>query len=78
MRFGGAMLLSSMFWLVQTQADVLIGGRLLGAHALGLYTEALFLTQIVTAKFVPPINDVTFSAYARMQHDRATAARAFE
>lgn len=77
-RFGGAMLLSSVFWLFQTQADVLIGGRLVSAHALGLYTEALFLTQIVTAKFVPPINDVTFSAYARMQHDRATTARAFE
>lgn len=78
MRFGGAMLLSSFFWLFQTQADVLIGGRTLGAHDLGLYTEALFLTQIVTAKFVPPLNDVAFSAYARLQHDRATTARAFE
>ncbi|MFA5968159.1 MAG: lipopolysaccharide biosynthesis protein [Sphingomonas sp.] len=77
-RFGGAMLLSSLFWLIQTQADVVIGGRMMNAHMLGLYTEALFLTQIVTAKFVPPINDVAFSAYARMQSDRETTARAFE
>lgn len=78
MKFGGAMLLSSLFWLIQTQADVVIGGRLMRAHSLGLYTEALFLTQIVTAKFVPPLNDVAFSAYARMQDDRSGAARAFE
>lgn len=77
-RFGGAMLLSSFFWLFQTQADVLIGGRTLHAHDLGLYTEALFLTQIVTSKFVPPLNDVAFSAYARLQSDRVTTARAFE
>lgn len=77
-RFGGAMLLSSLFWLLQTQADVVIGGRVMRAHDLGLYTEALFLTQIVTSKFVPPINDVAFSAYARMQADRETTARAFE
>jgi O-antigen/teichoic acid export membrane protein len=76
--FGGAMLLSSLLWLVQTQSDVIIGGRSLDAHNLGLYAEALFLAQIVTAKFVPPLNDVAFSAYARMQADRETTGRAFE
>lgn len=77
-RFGGAMLASSCLWLIQTQADVLIGGRSIDAHHLGLYAEALFLTQIVTSKFVPPLNDVAFSAYSRLQHDRAAATRAFE
>ena len=77
-RFGSAMLLSSLLWLIQTQADVVIGGRALDPHHLGLYTEALFLTQIVTAKFIPPLNDVAFSAYARLQDDRATTGRAFE
>jgi O-antigen/teichoic acid export membrane protein len=77
-RYGGAMLASSCFWLFQTQADVLIGGRSVDAHHLGLYAESLFLAQIVTTKFVPPLNDVAFSAYSRLQHDRAAAARAFE
>jgi len=77
-RYGGAMLASSCFWLLQTQADVLIGGRSIDAHHLGLYAEALFLAQIVTTKFVPPLNDVAFSAYSRLQHDREAAARAFE
>jgi O-antigen/teichoic acid export membrane protein len=44
----------------------------LSAHDLGLYTTALFLTQILAAKFVPPVNDVTFAAYSRMQ-DRPDA-----
>ncbi len=76
--FGGAMLLSDLFWLVQTQADVAIGGRVLDPHRLGVYTTALFLAQIVTSKFIPPLNEVAFTAYARLQHDKASAARAFE
>lgn len=76
--FGGAMTLSQLLWLVQTQSDVAIGGRVLGAHDLGLYTTALFLAQIVTAKFIPPLNDVAYSAYARLQGDRAAVTRGFE
>jgi O-antigen/teichoic acid export membrane protein len=76
--FGGAMLLSDLFWLVQTQADVAIGGRALDTHRLGVYTTALFLAQIVTSKFIPPLNEVAFTAYAKLQHDRTSAARAFE
>ena len=76
--FGGAMLLSDLLWLVQTQADVAIGGRALDTHRLGVYTTALFLAQIVTSKFIPPLNEVAFTAYAKLQHDRASAARAFE
>ena len=44
-------------------------------HRLGLYTTALFLTQILAAKFVPPLNEVAFAAYSRIQdaagHDPA-------
>jgi O-antigen/teichoic acid export membrane protein len=76
--FGGAMLLSDLLWLVQTQADVAIGGRALDPHRLGVYTTALFLAQIVTSKFIPPLNEVAFTAYAKLQHDQASAARAFE
>src|SRR3546814_2995446 len=38
---------------------------------------ALFLTQIFVSKFVPPLNEVAFSAYARIQHDDAAVASAF-
>ena len=52
---------------MQSQADVFIGGRALDPHRLGIYTTALFLTQILAAKFVPPLNEVAFAAYSRIQ-----------
>jgi O-antigen/teichoic acid export membrane protein len=44
---------------------------------LGIYTTSLFLTQIFVSKFVPPLNEVAFSAYARMQADPDAIGRAF-
>jgi len=76
--FGGAMLASDLLWLVQTQADVFIGGRALSPHLLGVYTTSLFLAQIVTSKFIPPLNEVAFTAYARLQNDPLSAGQAFE
>jgi O-antigen/teichoic acid export membrane protein len=76
-RYGGLMAAGQFFWFLQSQADVFIAGRFLDAHWLGLYTTSLFLTQILVAKFVPPINDVAFSAYARIHNDRASVAAPF-
>ncbi len=67
LRYGTAMIAVQACWFVQSQADIFIGGRLLDAHHLGLYTTALFLTQILAAKFVPPLNEVAFAAYSRIQ-----------
>ncbi len=72
-RYGGAMTLVQCFWFVQSQSDVVIGGRMLDPHMLGVYTTALFLTQILAAKFVPPLNEVAFAAYSRMQETRREA-----
>ncbi|MEG3089071.1 lipopolysaccharide biosynthesis protein [Sphingomonas sp. PB4P5] len=76
-RYGGVMAASQLFWFAQSQADVFIAGRHFSAYDLGIYTTALFLTQIFVSKFVPPLNEVAFSAYARMQHDAAAMGRAF-
>ena len=76
-RYGGLMATSQLFWFLQSQADVFIAGRVLDPHMLGIYTTSLFLTQIFVSKFVPPLNDVAFSAYARIQHDRLAVANAF-
>ena len=75
--FGGMVALTGLLWFVQTQADVIIGGRLLDPHALGLYTTALFLAQIFVNKVVPPLNEVAFSAYARVQDDPVAFAAGF-
>jgi O-antigen/teichoic acid export membrane protein len=75
--FGGAMVAVQFLWFAQAQADVFIAGRVLPAHELGLYTTALFLTQILAAKFVPPLNEVAFAAYAKIQDERETLQWAF-
>ncbi|HMP46177.1 MAG TPA: lipopolysaccharide biosynthesis protein [Sphingopyxis sp.] len=69
--FGSAVLFSQFFWLIQSQSDIFIAGARFEPHALGLYAEALFLAQIFMAKFVPPLNEVAFPAYARIKHDMA-------
>jgi len=76
-RFGGAIMLTQLFWFVQSQADVFLAGRRLSAHDLGIYTTSLFLAQILSAKFVPPVNEVAFAAYSRLQHDHAALSQAF-
>ncbi|MCP5751439.1 oligosaccharide flippase family protein, partial [Klebsiella pneumoniae] len=73
-RYGGVVAGASLLGFAQSQADILIAGRWFDAHAVGVYTTALFLTQIFTNKVVPPINEVAFSAYARMRNDRAAVA----
>ncbi|MBM3929104.1 MAG: lipopolysaccharide biosynthesis protein, partial [Sphingomonadales bacterium] len=76
-RYGGLMAAGQLFWFVQSQADVFVAGRVLPAHALGIYTTSLFLAQIFVSKFVPPLNEVAFSAYARIQDDGASMGSAF-
>ena len=75
--YGASLLGGQLFWIVQSQADIFIGGRMLDPHELGLYAEALFLTQIFVSKFIPPLNDVAFPAYARMQKDPGRIAWSF-
>ena len=75
--FGGAMLTSHLLWNIQTQADVLIAGRALDPHALGLYAEALFLAQMFSSKVIPPLNEVAFPAYSRLQAEPERLRAAF-
>ncbi len=64
--FGGALTICQFLWIVQSQADIVIAGRSFDTHSLGLYSEALFLTLIITGRFLPPINDVAFPTYAEL------------
>jgi O-antigen/teichoic acid export membrane protein len=71
--FGGVMTATQLFWFVQSQSDVMIAGRVLDPHSLGVYTTGLFLAQLLAAKFVPPINEVAYAAYARQPELGASA-----
>lgn len=76
-RYGGLMAIGQFFAFVQTQADILVAGRWFDAHLVGVYTTALLLTQIFNNKVVPPLNEVAFAAYSRMQDDKAALAKGF-
>ncbi|MEP0392427.1 MAG: lipopolysaccharide biosynthesis protein [Erythrobacter sp.] len=64
--YGGTLTLCQLFWIIQSQSDVAIAGRILETHDLGLYTQALFLALIVTGRFIPPINEVALAAYSEL------------
>jgi O-antigen/teichoic acid export membrane protein len=76
-RFGSALMISQLFWIVQSQADILIAGRSFTPHALGLYSEALFVALIFTGRFLPPLNEVAFPAYAELAKAGRPIAPAF-
>ncbi len=76
-RYGGLIAVGQFFGFVQSQADILVAGRWFEAHLVGIYTTALLLTQIFNNKVVPPLNEVAFAAYSRMQNDRPALAAGF-
>jgi O-antigen/teichoic acid export membrane protein len=75
--FGTALTLCQLFWIIQSQADIVIAGRSFTPHALGLYSEALFFTLIMTSRFLPPLNEVAFPAYAELHNSGQPIASAF-
>jgi O-antigen/teichoic acid export membrane protein len=75
--FGSTLLISHGFFIIQSQSDIFIAGRAFDNHTLGLYAEGLMITQLFATKFIPPLNEVAFPAYARIQHDKDALASAF-
>lgn len=65
--FGGALTICQFLWIIQSQSDIVIAGRSFDPHDLGLYSEALFLTLIITGRFLPPINEVAFPTYSELR-----------
>ena len=76
--FGGALTLCQLFWIIQSQSDIFIAGRVFSIHDLGLYSEALFLTLIVSGRFIPPLNEVAFPAYAELHKSGRSLGPYFE
>jgi O-antigen/teichoic acid export membrane protein len=75
--FGSALVLCQFFWVIQSQSDIFVAGRIFDPHDLGLYSEALFLTLIFTGKFIPPLNEVAFPAYTQLAKEGGDIGRAF-
>ncbi len=75
--FGATLTLCQLCWIVQSQADIVIAGRSFSTHHLGIYSESLFLTLILTGRFLPPLNEVAFPAYAELANAGKPLAPAF-
>ena len=69
LRFGGAVTAGRMLWQFTFQADVLVAGRFLTSQAVGLYSVALHLATLPMSKAMAILNQVAFSAVARLQED---------
>ena len=70
-QFGGNVTASRFLWFFFTQIDVVLIGRLLGDHVLGLYSVAVHLASLPAQRVSGILNQVAFPAAARFQHDRA-------
>ena len=69
LQFSGQMAATQVIWAVVSQADVLIGGRLLSKEALGQYSVAVHLATLPMHKVMGVVNQVAFAAVARLQDD---------
>ena len=65
--FGGYITAARFVGYFLSQADILIGAKLLGKEALGLYTVSLELASLPMDKTMSMVNEVAFSAVSRMQ-----------
>lgn len=65
--YGGYLTAARFVAYFMSQSDVLIGAKLLGKDALGLYTVALHLASLPMEKAMSTVNQVAFSAIARLQ-----------
>ena len=68
-QFGALVTIDRLLYFLYSQVDILIGGRVLGKEIVGLYAVALALAVIPMEKVLPVVTQVSFAAYARIQHD---------
>lgn len=76
-QFGINILGTNLLYYVNSRADTLIVGAVLGPAALGLYDVAYKLYQSALDLITLTISSVAFSAFSRMQDDRDRMRNAF-
>lgn len=77
MRYGWQVASQELIVAISSNFDVAVIGRVLGAHALGLFRTAHELVFLPAAKLMPILNRVAFPGYAQVQEDRALIGQIF-
>lgn len=75
--FSWHILISRLSWAVQSNADSIVAGRMLGQAALGAYGMALSLAMVPVEKIAAVVNQVTTSLFAAVQQDPVALRRYF-
>jgi PST family polysaccharide transporter len=76
-RFAGAVWSGQFIYVLSSNADYLLVGRLLGSSALGFYSIAWDLLRFVPDRLHRVAGRVTFPAFSRLQDNREALARAY-
>ncbi|OUR63164.1 hypothetical protein A9Q74_02865 [Colwellia sp. 39_35_sub15_T18] len=61
--------ISRVLWVIFNKLDVIIVGRVLGVVALGVYSVALQIAALPLIKVASIINQISFSAYAKVSNE---------
>jgi O-antigen/teichoic acid export membrane protein len=65
--YGGYVTAAKFVAYFMSQADILIGAKILGKEALGLYSVSMHLASLPMDKAMSTVNQVAFSAIAKIQ-----------
>ncbi len=77
LHFGGYMLGFNLVNTLSSQADILIGGRMLGATAMGLYSMPRLICLRLSAGINGIVTRVGFPVMSKVQAERATLRRVY-
>lgn len=75
--FSWHIVLSRLSWAVQSNADSIVAGKMLGQAALGAYGMALSLAMVPVEKIAAVVSQVTTSLFAAVQKDPVALRRYF-
>jgi PST family polysaccharide transporter len=72
MTFSRHVVVARIAWYIQTNADFLVAGRVLGKAALGAYTFAWTLASLPIEKITGIVSQVTFPFFSAVQNSHAS------
>lgn len=75
--FSWHIVISRLSWCIQSNADSIIAGKVLGQAALGAYGMALSLAMVPVEKIAAVVSQVTTSLFAAVQQDPVALRRYF-
>ncbi len=75
--FGITTMATSLANTFISQLDYLLVGKLVSKHALGVYTFAFVITDLVRKQLMAVLNSVMFPAYSAIQHDKKKLAKVY-